>query len=206
MDVFLGSSRMLSDLRLGFAALVDTLADPAFDSCGEEITARMWESESYSMERDRSKQAAYDEMIRQCDLAFFLVDGFLGKYTYHEYLVAVESYAKRGKPSITVWVRLKSVDSKKMLPTALTAPVEFSDSNTRLLVESATTVPGVGVRALTSQNAVLIDMLELMVCQLGSIPLQLRGDGVWIGYKRLVSLDGLPKTRVDALSEWIENR
>ncbi len=206
MDVFLGSSRHLSDMRVAFAALVDSLFDPVFDSCDEEIVARMWENESYAMERDRSKQAAYDEVIRACDLAFFLVDGYLGDYTLHEYQVARDSYAASGKPYTTVWVRSGMPFGGTVLADMDYVPTDIDDANTRVMLTSAMIEAGVHVRNLLDTNTTLLDMLECMTSKYGQVPLSVRDNSVWSGHKRLISLEGVSPWRVDRLESWLRHR
>lgn len=189
MDVFLGSSNTLRDQRLAFSELANSLADPAFDTCGQDVIARLWETESYAMERNRSKQAAYDEVIRECDLVFILVGDTLGDYTLHEYLVAAEACARKGYPRVTVWVS----------PAA-------SDENTHTLLSHAALAPDVEMHTLTSINTMLLEMVQLMASKLGPLPLRIDDEGVWTGHKRLVSLEGVPAQPQDAFAAWLAHR
>lgn len=201
MDIFLGSSRDLFSMRTSFAALADSITDVAYDYCGVDVTARMWENESFAIERDSSKQDAYDEMIRGCDLAFFLADGHLGDYTLHEYFVAMEAFALHGKPKVVTWMR---GDSSPFEASSTDAELSFDtvrDANARLLLESAIDNEDVDVRKLVNQNAVLLDMLGLILQELGPIPVQVKNGAVWTGYKRLVALDGVPLARVNAFQD-----
>lgn len=204
MDIFLGSSRVLAELRTSFAALVDSLSGSSYDACGEDVIARMWETESYAMERDRSKQEAYDEMICGCDLAFFLVDEWLGDYTLHEYRVASGSFASKGSPRIVAWVR---ANAQQAAPCpSLPVAEDATDANLRVLLESASANPEVEVRHLDGENAVLLEMLEIIVGRLGPVPLSLHRNAVWTGHKRLVALEGVPTERVASFERWLANR
>ena len=204
MEVFLGSSRMLAELRTSFAALVDSLSGSSYDACGEDVIARMWETESYAMERDRSKQEAYDEMICGCDLAFFLVDEWLGDYTLHEYRVASGSFASKGSPRIVAWVRAgaQQPGPRPSVPVA----GDVTDANLRVILESASANPEVEVRYLDGENAMLLEMLEIIVGKLGPVSLSLHGNAVWTGHKRLVALDDVRPERVSSFERWLASR
>lgn len=187
MDVFLGSSKDLRDLRLAFSELVDSLADAAFDACDEDLVGRLWETESYAMERARSKQEAYDEVVRGCELAFFLVDGTLGDYTLHEFEVATEACAAQGMPQVTVWLRPEE-------------QVGTYDVNTHLLLETVAGCQGVHTLPLASEGELLLDMIRAVAALLPQLPLELRSDGVWVGHKRLVDTTGLPDQALHAFA------
>lgn len=187
MDVFLGSSKDLRDLRLAFSELVDSLADAAFDACDEDLVGRLWETESYAMERARSKQEAYDEVVRGCELAFFLVDGTLGDYTLHEFEVATEACAAQGMPQVTVWLRPEE-------------QVGIYDVNTHLLLKTVAGCQGVHTLPLASEGELLLDMIQAVAALLPQLPLELRSDGVWVGHKRLVDTTGLPDQALHAFA------
>lgn len=187
MDVFLGSSKDLRDLRLAFSELVDSLADAAFDACDEDLVGRLWETESYAMERARSKQEAYDEVVRGCELAFFLVDGTLGDYTLHEFEVATEACAAQGMPQVTVWLRPEE-------------QVGTYDVNTHLLLKTVAGCQGVHTLPLASEGELLLDMIRAVAALLPQLPLELRSDGVWVGHKRLVDTTGLPDQALHAFA------
>lgn len=206
MDVFLGSSKTLNQQRLAFSGLVNALADPAFDACDQDVVGRMWETESYAMERDRSKQEAYDEVIRDCDLAFILVGDHLGDYTLHEYLVAAESLAQKGSPRVAAWVSPATIDVDGTPSAPTLEPVAFADANTRTLLEHAASASNVQVFPLDTTNAMLLQMLQLMVTELGPVPLRMDGAGIWTGHKRLVSLEGVPASATDAFAAWLAHR
>ena len=187
MEVFLGSSKSLRDLRLAFSELMDALADAALDVCDQDLAGRLWETESYAMERARSKQEAYDEVIRGCELAFFLVDGMLGDYTLHEFEVALEAPALAGTSRVTVWLR----------------PEEHAgayDTNTQRLLELAGERPDVRVLPLASEGELLLGMTEAVATLLPQLPLELRANGVWVGHKRLVDTQNLPDQAVHAFA------
>ena len=185
MDVFLGSSNKLRDLRLAFSELMDSLADAAFDACGEDLVGRLWETESYTMERARSKQEAYDEVIRDCELAFFLVDGTLGDYTLHEFEVAIEAPETQAVQRVTVWLRPE-------------AEAGAYDANTRQLLEMAAERSDVRVLPLASEEELLLDMTQTIAVLLPLLPLELRPNGVWVGHKRLVDTSTLPEEALHA--------
>ena len=187
MEVFLGSSKSLRDLRLAFSELMDALADAALDACDQDLTGRLWETESYAMERARSKQEAYDEVIRGCELAFFLVDGMLGDYTLHEFEVALEASAPAGTSRVTVWLRPEE-------------HVGTYDTNTHRLLELAAERPDVRVLPLASEGELLLDMTEAVATLLPQLPLELRANGVWVGHKRLVDTQNLPDQAVHAFA------
>ena len=191
MDVFLGSSNTLRDLRLAFSELIDSLADAAFDRCGQELTGRLWETESYAMERARSKQEAYDEVIRGCELAFFLVDGTLGDYTLHEFEVALEAPAPAEAVRVVVWLRPEE-------------HVGAYDANTRRLLELASGRPDVRVLPLASEGELLLDMTELVCSRLPQLAPELRAGGVWVGHRRLVDTTGLPDQVLHAFAAALE--
>lgn len=187
MDVFLGSSKKLRDLRLAFSELMDSLADAVFDACGEDLVGRLWETESYTMERARSKQEAYDEVIRGCELAFFLVDGTLGDYTLHEFEVAIEAPETQGAQRVTVWLRPE-------------VQAGAYDANTRQLLELAAGRSDVRVLALASEGELLLDMIQTIAALLPQLPLELRSNGVWVGHKRLVDTSTLPEQTLHAFA------
>ena len=187
MDVFLGSSKKLRDLRLAFSELMDSLADAVFDACDEDLVGRLWETESYTMERARSKQEAYDEVIRGCELAFFLVDGTLGDYTLHEFEVAIEAPETQGAQRVTVWLRPE-------------AQAGAYDANTRQLLELAAERSDVRVLALASEGELLLDMIQTIAALLPQLPLELRLNGVWVGHKRLVDTSTLPEQTLHAFA------
>lgn len=187
MDVFLGSSKKLRDLRLAFSELMDSLADAVFDACGEDLVGRLWETESYTMERARSKQEAYDEVIRGCELAFFLVDGTLGDYTLHEFEVAIEAPETQGAQRVTVWLRPE-------------VQAGAYDANTRQLLEMAAERSDVRVLALASEGELLLDMIQTIAALLPLLPLELRSNGVWVGHKRLVDTSTLPEQALHAFA------
>lgn len=180
MDVFLGSSNALVDQRLAFCSLVEQLAGPVYDLMGVELDARVWETESYAMERDRSKQAAYDQVIRGCELTFFLVDSYLGSYTLHEFLVATEQLELCGAPKVTAWVRPESADCQ-------------FDDNTRELLrrlndDRARGVRGLDLRSLGSDEELLLDMASILSHEVGGLPLAVRDGGLWAGHERLIRI------------------
>ena len=191
IKVFLGSSCMLHTYRGAFVHLLRSLGEERLDTVGASIEPVMWETENYAIERAGSKQDMYNDRLRGCDLAFFLVREDIGDFTRIEYTAALEALDRCGKPAVRLWVQDHD------LPRARTARLEE-------FIEDAARDERVVLAHYASKDDLMADMARAVVETCGDVGVRVAHGRLMAGHMCLADVDGLSEDRAGALREWAE--
>lgn len=104
IKIFLASSNELNEDRVWFGDFVQGI-DKIYQERGKGVDVFKWEFFD-AANNDRSKQGEYDEEIRTSDMFLALFHTKAGKFTLHEYDVAMEEYRKSKKfPKVYVYLK-----------------------------------------------------------------------------------------------------
>ena len=104
INIFLASSEELKDERVWFGDFVQNI-NKIYKERGKGIDVFKWEYYD-AANNDVSKQGEYDDEIRKSNMFLALFHTKAGKYTLHEYDVAMDTYRKTKKfPKVYVYLK-----------------------------------------------------------------------------------------------------
>lgn len=123
---------------------------------------------AYTVER---KQEEYNQIIRDCELVFFIFFTKLGEYTYEEFRVAREQFEKCGRPQIYTY--FKNLPPEQTMEQSLASFMDYLDKSLGHYYNTFDHLDTVKLRMLLS-----IRLQEMVFVEVGAENGQFCVDGV----------------------------
>ena len=124
---------------------------------------------SYTAER---KQEEYNNIIRECEMVFFIFFTKLGEFTYEEFLVAKKQFEEFGKPKIYTY--FKNLSSSETMEQSLVNFMSWLDNSLGHYHTNFDHLDTIKLRMLLSIRTQELDFAEISIkngqCCVDSIP------------------------------------